>query len=81
VVDVVGTVRPEVTDRDGALPQHQVGALERPIFLGDVTHERAAPLLYHKRLADVFNDRTVESGLALGDDRARLTAYRSNLPA
>jgi hypothetical protein len=64
-----------VTDRHGSLAKHEVGASERLVCPCDVAHERASPLLYHKRLASVFNDRTVESGLALGDRCARLTAH------
>ena len=58
----------------GALGRARALDLE-PDQRADVAHERAPPLLYHKRLADVLNDRTVESGLALGDRRARLTAH------
>jgi hypothetical protein len=64
-----------MADRHSPFAKHEVSAGERPILLGHITHDRSPPLLYHKRLAGVLDDRTVESGLALGDRRARLTAH------
>src|SRR6266480_4672990 len=61
VIDVVRTVRPEMTDRHRALPKHEVAALDRPVPLGDKAHDRATSVLYHKRLACVFDDGTIQT--------------------
>ena len=47
-------------------------ALER-LTRRKIDGDRVPPGLYHKRLARVFDDRTIESVLALGDRRRRLT--------
>ena len=75
MIDVIRTVDPEVSDGHRACPKHEVAALERPVAVGHVAHDGVPAGLDGDALADVLDDRTVESGLALGDRRARLTAH------
>src|SRR6267378_1917180 len=75
VIDVVRTVRPEMADRDRAFAKHKVAAFDRPVPLGHIAHDRATSVLYHKRLAYVLNDGTIQAGLALSDRRACLTVH------